>query len=607
MKDFYKILLQIKSYSAFAFLNIIFNILTVLFSLVSLTMVIPFLGILFGTIESQNISTNSFELNSQSIKDNFYFLINNIINNKEESEALLFICMLILIMFFFRNLFRYLALYFLIPIRNGVVHNLRTRLHKKVLSLPMRFFTDNRKGDLSARMTTDLVEIELSVMSSLEIIFRDPIQILIYLISLIIISPQLTLFVFLLFPITGYIIARVGKSLRQKSKISQYKMGEILSMIDEHISGLKIIKLFNSENSFHQKFKSKSQEYMSLMSSLLRKKDLSSPMSEFLSTIVLVVIMWFGGKFVLDSNSSLTAEEFIAYILIFSQIIPPAKSFTTAYYRIEKGSAAINRIYELINQENKIKDAKAPKKIKDIKEGIFIKDVSFKYENINILSKINIAIPKGKTIALVGESGSGKTTIADLCARFYDVNEGGVYIDKENIKDIKISNLRNLMGVVSQESILFNDSIYNNILVGNHNASKKEVINAAKIANAHQFILKAENSYETNIGERGEKLSGGQKQRISIARAILKNPSFLILDEATSSLDNENERLVQDALTNLMYKRTTLIIAHRLSTIKNADKIIVLSKGKIIGEGTHNELSSNNLYYKKLLNIGEKV
>ncbi|MDG2059122.1 MAG: ABC transporter ATP-binding protein [Flavobacteriales bacterium] len=603
MKDFYRILNYVKPYYRYAFLNMIFNVFAVLFSLVSITMVIPFLGLLFGTMETDIVKPESFTFSTSSIKDHFYYEINIIIESGEKIDALLFICGLILITFFFRNLFRYLALYFLTPIRNGVVHNLRSTLHEKVISLPLGFFTEKRRGDITSRMTTDLVEIEWSIMSSLEMIFRDPLQIIIYLITLMVISPTLTLFVIILFPITGFLIAKVGKSLKKSSEKSQEKMGDILSVLDENIGGLRVVKLFNAEKDVHQKFDRESKKYQSLMTSLLRKKDLSSPMSEFLSTIVMVVVMWFGGKLVLGGSSHLSPEAFIGYILIFSQIIPPAKSFTTAYYRLQKGSAAAARVYELMDTKNTIIDSENPKSVSKINESLELKNVSFRYENTDVLSNISFTIEKGKTIALVGKSGSGKSTIADLCARFYDINEGEICVDGVNIKIIKLSDLRHLMGVVSQESILFNDSIYNNIKMGNPSANKEEIIEAAKIANAYDFIMQTENTFETNIGEKGDKLSGGQKQRISIARAILKNPDLLILDEATSSLDTESEKLVQDALKKLMKERTTLVIAHRLSTIKDADEIIVLSKGEIVERGNHTDLVEKNGVYKTLINL----
>ena len=603
MKDFLKILKFTKPYYLYATLNVIFNILTVLFSLVSLTMAIPFLGLLFGTIKVENVKPESLSLTPESLKDNFYYEINTIIKTGEKEDALLFICGLIIITFFLRNLFRYLSLYYLTPIRNGVVHDLRSKLHKKVISLPIGFFTEKRRGNIISRMTTDLVEIEWSIMSSLEMLFRDPLQIVIYLVTLVILSPKLTLFVVILFPITGIIIAKIGKSLKSSSEKSQEKLADIISVIDENIGGLKVIKLFNAEKNANKRFINESNNYQNLMNSLLRKKDMSSPMSEFLSTIIMVVVMWFGGNLVLSGNSSLRPEEFIGYILIFSQIIPPAKSFTTAYYKLQKGSAAASRVYELIEEENNIKESENAISILNINKKISIKNVSFKYENSIILDNISFDIPRGKTIAIVGKSGSGKTTIADLCARFYDIDIGEIKIDNNNIKDLKISNLRNIMGVVSQESFLFNDTIYNNILIGNSLATKEMVIQAAKIANAEEFILKTKDGYQTNIGDRGVKLSGGEKQRISIARAVLKNPDFLILDEATSSLDVHSEKLVQNAVSNLMNERTTLVIAHRLSTIKNADEIIVLNKGKVAERGNHSKLIKLNGHYKELIDL----
>tara|TARA_Y100000994_G_scaffold224022_1_gene205350 strand:+ start:3144 stop:4856 length:1713 start_codon:yes stop_codon:yes gene_type:complete len=568
-------------------------------------MIIPFLGILFGTQEKV-YQAKPLSLNAASIKENFYLFLSTTIDNKGNVEALLLICVIVLIMFFIKNLFRYLALFFLTPIRNGVIHDIRMDLHKKILALDLAFIGSKRKGDLTSRLTSDLVEIEWSIMGGLEMFFKDPISIILYLSTLIFISPQLTVFVIILFPIAGILIGYIGKSLKNSSKKGQDKLAYIMSIIDENIFGLRIIKTFNAENFINSKFEKSSNEYKKIMNSILRKKDLSSPMSELLSTVVMVIVMWFGGQLVLSENSMLSPQEFIGYILIFSQIIPPVKSLTTSYYYIQKGSAAAERVYEILDQENTIVNKKDVHKISNLKNSINFIIKSFKYENKNVLQNINFTIKKGQKVALVGHSGGGKTTLADLLPRFYDLEDGEINIDNINIKDIDLFNLRNIISIVSQDSILFNDSIYNNIKIGNLNATKEDIINAAKAANAHEFILKCEDSYQTNIGNSGEKLSGGQKQRISIARAILKNPEILILDEATSSLDSESENLIQDALTNLMKDRTSLVIAHRLSTIENADNIIVLKEGKIIEQGSHSSLIAKNGSYKKLHDLQYK-
>ena len=605
MHFFLKILKYIKPYYSYVGLNIFSNILSVVFSLFSLTMVIPFLGILFGTQEKV-LQASPLTFSADSIKENFYFFISKTVEEAGKVEALMMICILVLSMFFLKNLFRYLALYFLTPIRNGIIHDLRMDLSKKLLSLDISFISSKRKGDLTSRMTSDLVEIEWSVMGTLEMFFKDPISIIIFLSTLIFISPSLTIFVVVLFPLAGVLIGYIGKSLKSSSKKGQNQLAQIMSIIDENIFGLRIIKAFNAENYINSKFEKNSKEYKATMTNILRKKDLSSPMSELLSTVVMVIVMWFGGQLVLSEQSILSPQEFIGYILIFSQIIPPVKSLTTSYYYIQKGSAAAERVYEILETENKIKNTNNPKEISKLEKNISFNIKSFKYENLNVLSNLNFNIKKGEKVALVGQSGGGKSTIADLLARFYDVVDGEINIDNINIKDLHIYNLRKLISIVSQESILFNDSIYNNIKLGNLSASKEEIIQAAKAANAEEFILKCENGYDTNIGNAGEKLSGGQKQRISIARAILKNPDILILDEATSSLDSESEKLIEDALSNLMKSRTSLVIAHRLSTIENADKILVINNGEIIEKGTHLELLQNSGAYKKLYDIQYK-
>ena len=599
MKEFFRVLSFVKPYWIYALFNIVFNILTVLFSLVSISMIIPFLGLLFGT-QQKVYSAPDLALNADAIKENFYLYITQIIDTKGQVEALLFVCMLVLTMFFLRNTFRYLALFSLSPIRNGVVRDIRNALHKKVLDLPIGYFTEKRKGDVVSRMTSDLVEIEWSIMSSLEMIFKDPLNIIIFLITLIALSPQLTLFVIILFPITGYLIARIGKSLKRSSEKGQSKMGDLLANIDENLVGLRMIKAFNAQEKSQKSFEKNSDQYRSVMTKLLRKKDLSSPMSEFLSTIVLVCVMWFGGQLVLGNKSNLSPEEFIGYIVIFSQIIPPAKSFTTAFYHIQKGSASAKRVVEILDAKNHILDPEVSLGNNEFNSSIEFKNVSFKYEDQYVLKNINLSITKGQTVAIVGASGSGKSTIANLLPRFYDVKDGEILIDGINIKDYSLHNLRSLMGIVSQESILFNDSIFNNITLGQKNPDLEKAKEAAQTANAHEFIQKTKEGYHSFIGDRGDKLSGGQKQRISIARAVYKNPPILILDEATSSLDTQSEQLVQEALQKLLQNRTSLVIAHRLSTIQHANKIVVINEGEIVEQGTHTELLQKNNRYKML-------
>ncbi len=601
MKNFIRILKFAKPYWLKAISNIICNLITSIFSLVSLSMVIPFLGVLFGTQE-KIYTAPELNFSFSSIIENFYYYITKIIDHYGEKEALFCICLLVLIMFFFRNLFRYLALFFLTPIRNGIVKDIRSKLHKTTLSFPIKFFKKNKKGDLISKMTSDLVEIEWSIMSSLELIFKEPVTILIFLVALINLSPQLTFFVVLLFPLTGFLIAVVGKNLKKSSEKGQNQMGRLVSNIEQNLSGLKVIKVFGIESYIQNKFENNNNKYNIIMNKILRKKDLSSPMSEFLSTIVLVCIMWFGGQIVLNDFNYLSPEQFIGYIVIFSQIIPPAKSLTTAYYRIQKGSGAAKRVYEIFDEEkpNSVEERSISKT--DFKNEISFNNVSFSYEKENVLKKINFSIEKGQTIAIVGSSGSGKSTIINLLSRLYDVENGEIKIDNINIKDIKLSDLRRLISLVFQDSILFNDSILNNIRIGKIDATKEEVIEAAKIANAHDFIMNINLNYNYNIGDKGDNLSGGEKQRICIARAIIRRPEILILDEATSSLDNISEKNVQAAINNVIKNRTCLIIAHRISTIKNADKIIVLENGEIVEYGKHEELLAKKQYYYNLYN-----
>ena len=611
MKLYIRILRYIIPYKGYAALNALFNILYVAFSLFSLTMIAPFLDLLFLKNDSDYTARMAkgipeFHLNISSLIDNFYFYLTRIIVDQGKIHALVIICILVVVMFFFKNLFRYMALYFLAPVRNRVVRDIRTEIFGKTLVLPLSYYSEERKGDIMSRMTNDVQEIEWSIMKSLEVIFRDPISVIAFLITMVIMSPQLTLFVFVLLPLTGILIGRIGKSLRRTSAKSKDTLGQLISTIEETLSGLRIIKAFNAEKSVNEKFKKTNDEYTNIMIRMYRKTDLSSPMSEFLGTCVMVVVMYFGGKLVLGADASLSPSVFITYIAIFSQVIPPARSFTDAYYSIQRGIASAERITKILDAEISIHEIENPKSVTTFNKSIEYKNVSFAYARGDIgwaLRNINLTIEKGKTVALVGQSGAGKSTLVDILPRFYDATEGEILIDGISNKEYKIADLRGLMGNVTQESILFNDTIFNNIAFGMEHASEQEVIAAAKIANAHEFISQMENGYQSNIGDRGSKLSGGQRQRISIARAVLKNPPILILDEATSSLDTESERLVQDALSKLMQNRTSLIIAHRLSTILHADEIVVMNKGEIIERGNHTQLMAKEGAYKKLYDM----
>lgn len=604
MKNYIRLLRFIKPYNGLAFLSVIFNLMTVFFSLFSLTMIIPFLNVLFS--QNRNYSLMPWTFSAKSLLNNFNYYLGNYIIEHGQMNALIFISMLVVIMFFFKNLTRYLGMYFLVPIRNGVVRDIRQDVYHKILSLPIGYFTDERKGDLMARMTNDVQEVEWGIMNSLEAAFREPLNIIVFLITMFTMSSELTTFVLVLLPVAGLIIGRIGKSLKKKSVQAQEKMGELLSNIEETLGGLRIIHAFTAEKLSSKKFGNLNNQHFGLMNKIGRRRDLASPVSEFLGTLVMTVVMYFGGILVLGNNSSLEPSEFIAFIAIFSQVITPAKSLTTAWYNIQKGLASSERIYKILDAEVLIKNPIYPVDVKPFSDKISFNDVSFSYikeDGKSVLKNITLEIPKGKTVALVGQSGSGKTTLADMLPRYYDVNKGTITIDEINIKDLRISELRGLMGIVTQESILFNDTIFNNIAFGMEGATEEEIIAAAKIANANDFISAMSEGYQTTIGDRGGKLSGGQRQRLSIARAVLKNPPILILDEATSALDTESERLVQEALINLMKQRTTLVIAHRLSTIVHADEIIVMQSGEIVERGTHQELLDKNGYYKRLFDL----
>jgi subfamily B ATP-binding cassette protein MsbA len=603
MRNFFTILRFAKPYWWHATLNVIFNILAVFFSLVSFTLFIPVLQMLFHQMAIPKTAPPLIWTNFESMKENFYFESGKLLQIYGNSMILIYIGLIIIFLYFFKNFFRYMAMYFLAVVRNGVVKDLRNTLYKKILILPLSYYNEQKKGDIIARMTNDVQEVEWSIMSSLEMAFRDPFTILAYLVTLFIISRSLTVFVLILLPLSGLIIGRIGKSLKRTSDKGQKKMGFILAMIEETISGLRIIKAFNAINFADNRFKQINQEYTRLMIRLYRKRDLASPLSEFLSVLVVTFVLWYGGNLVFTKGNFLDAAAFLVYLGIFSQIMPPAKSITQAYYNIQKGAASVERISQVLGAPEVIIQKPDAINKKGFINELEYRNVTFRYEKEDVLKDFSLKISKGKTVAVVGPSGGGKSTMVDLLPRFYDCSEGEILIDGIPICNLVIEDLRGLMGIVSQETILFNDTIFNNIAFGMVNVSEEDVISAAKVANAHEFIEKMPEGYYTNIGDRGTKLSGGQRQRLSIARAVLKNPPIMILDEATSALDTESERLVQQALENLMRNRTSIVIAHRLSTIQFADEIIVLQDGQIVERGTHLNLLEDNKVYKKLYDL----
>ena len=534
------------------------------------------------------------------LTSNFYYHIEQMIGQVGDMQALLYIAFIIVAMFFLKNLFRYFANFFLAPIRNGVVRDIRNELYHKILILPLAYYSDQRKGDLMARMTTDVQEVEWSIMSSVEIIFRDPITIIAYLITMFVISPSLSVFILVLLPVTAFVIGRIGRTLKRTSKKGQHKMGELQSLMEETMDGLRIIKAFNAIGPSDRNFQKTNNRYNQLMTRLYRKRDLASPLSELLGVIVIVIVLWYGGNIILSPEGGLSASVFLVYLGIFSQVLNPAKSISKATYNIQKGAASVERIESVLNADEVIVEKPDALPVTSFEKSIDLYGVCFSYENEPVLKDISLTIPKGKTIALVGPSGGGKSTLINLLPRFYDVDSGVVSVDGKPIKDLRIDDVRALMGVVSQDTILFNDSVLHNIALGEQTIDKERAIEAAKVANAHEFIAQLPEGYDTNIGDKGVKLSGGQKQRLSIARAVYKNPPVMLLDEATSALDTESERLVQNALENLMTNRTSVVIAHRLSTIRNADEIVVIEKGEIIERGTHDDLYARNGMYTRL-------
>ena len=602
MKKFYKIFKFVIPYKWKVVSSVLSNVFAALFGLFTITMIVPFLQILFDIIPLVE-EKPELVATINSVMENFYYFVSKMIVNYGKSQALLFVVILVIINSLFKNLFTYMALWFLAPIRIGVLRDIRNALYKKVLELPLGFYSDEKKGDIISKMTNDVHEIEISIIRSLEMFFKEPIIIIVYLTFLVMMSPQLTLFVLVLLPISGTLIGRIGKSLRKTSFRGQKKMGALLSVIEETLGGLRVIKAFNAEEKMRNRFEGINTIYTKIMTKMWRRRDLASPLSEFLGTIVIVFVLWYGGRLIFHGAGSLSPEGLISYIAAFYMIINADKSFSNEYFNVLMGMASAVSIYYVIYEKNPIKDSEGAKVLKTFNHSIEYRKVSFKYKNEYVLKNISLTIEKGKTVAFVGQSGSGKSTLVDLLPRFYDVMEGEILIDGINIKDYTLHSLRGLMGNVNQEPILFNDSFYNNISFGVDAASEQEVITAAKIANAHEFIVATPEGYESNIGDRGSKLSGGQRQRLSIARAILKNPPIMILDEATSALDTESERLVQDAIENLMKNRTSMVIAHRLSTVKNADMICVLHNGEIVERGKHDELLKNGGIYTKLYEL----
>ena len=605
MAYFKDILKYEKKYRKYTVLNILFNILYAVFNVLSVLAFIPVLGILFGTDKkiTNKPTYEGITKIGDFLKESFYHLISQKIENTGEIDTLIFICLLALSLFFLKNLFRYLASYVITFLRTGIVKDLRDKLYNKIVELPISYFSEKRKGDIIARMTSDVQEVENSILTSVEVIVREPLTVIISITIMLFMSVKLTLFVFVLLPVSGFIISSISKKLKANSVKAQKETGNFLFFIEETLTGLRIIKGFNAERVIESKFNNSTLSFRKLMTSVFHRQTLASPMSEFLGSATIIAILWYGGTEVLSKTSPLQPDEFFGYIVLFYTVLNPIKLITTTFYNIQKGEASAERIMTVLNTENDIKDIPNAIVKEDFIGKIEFKNVSFKYKKQYVLKNFSLTINKGETVALVGQSGSGKSTLANLITRFYDVNKGDVFIDNSNIKDVTKTSLRALMGIVSQDSILFNDTIANNIKLGTPNASYTAIMEAAKIANADEFIQNLPEKYNTNIGDSGNTLSGGQKQRLSIARAVLKNPPIMILDEATSALDTESEQLVQVALEKMMQNRTSLVIAHRLSTIQKADKILVLKKGKIVEQGKHEELLAIQGEYFKLVSM----
>ena len=612
MKDFIRILRRfVPPYKKYMVSNIVFNILSAILNLFSFALIIPILNILFKLNDDvysykawvfDPWTWESWKGTPELIKNNFFWFVSDLIEKEGGSFTLIVLGAFLIISTFLKVGTMYMAFFTMIPIRTGVVRDIRNQINRKITELPLGFFSEERKGDIIARVSGDVNEVETSIMSSLDMLFKNPILIIIYLIGMIVISWQLTVFVLVLLPLAGYVMGQVGKKLKRKSLEGQQQWGGLMSQIEETLGGLRIIKAFNAEKKIQARFESSNDRFRRTTIRIYRRQQMAHPMSEFLGTATIAIVLWYGGTLILSNHSTIDASTFIYYLVIFYSIINPAKDLSKSVYAIQKGLASMDRIDKILKAESNINDPADPKKIELNKE-IRYNNIWFKYQHDWVLKGVDLVIPKGKTVALVGQSGSGKSTLVDLLPRFYDVDKGSITIDGTDIRDASLYDLRGLMGNVNQEAILFNDTFFNNISFGVEGATLEQVKEAARIANAHEFIMASEDGYNTNIGDRGGKLSGGQRQRISIARAILKNPPILILDEASSALDTESERLVQEALENLMRNRTTIVIAHRLSTIRNADEICVMHEGEIVERGRHEELLDLNGYYKRLCDM----
>ena len=603
MKKFIRIVSYIKEYKAYMGLYTLFISLSILFSLFSLSMLMPFMDLIFGSSAlTQSIPVAPGA--SASIKDVVYGFLQQSIAQHGKIFALGWICFGIITTVLLKNLFLYLSYYFLAPIRNQVTRKYSKLLYEKILKLPIGYFTEQRKGDILSRSSNDIADLENSIIGALEGMIKEPLNIIGILIVLFIISVKLTLFVFVLLPVAGFVVGRIGRSLKKQTNKAQVKWGEIMSQMEETLTGLRIIKAFNAEKRVKKNFFGLADEIFLIKNKILYRRDLASPVSESLGVIILCGVLWFGGKLVLNGEI-LSGSAFIGYVALFSQIINPSKALSQAVYNVNRGVATLDRLNEILEAPITVEEAMHPIQLAGFHQSIEFKNVQFLYNETGILHDINLTIKKGKTVALVGSSGAGKSTLADLVPRFHDASAGELFIDGKNIKEYSLSSLRQQISVVTQEPILFNDTIAANIALGKPDASMEEIIQAAKIANAFDFIQKKDDGFNSFIGDRGSKLSGGERQRITIARAVLKNPPILILDEATSALDTESEKLVQDAINNMMQNRTSIVIAHRLSTIRHADEIIVLQKGHIVERGNHEELLSQNGYYKKLIDMQE--